>query len=138
MAMNRETDIELARASIPAQLKMIEAVLLADPRNAAYAVQAAMGLYGYAIGFVEADDPARAVALYARAREHAFSALENKAGMTRTALLGDQAALETALAPVSTRTPSRPCSGQRRRGQSGSSFNSTSRRGWMNYRASSA
>lgn len=97
MAMNRETDIELARASIPAQLKMIEALLLADPGNAAYAVQAAMGFYGYAIGFVEADDPARAVALYARAREHAFSALENKTGVARAALLGDQAALETAL-----------------------------------------
>ena len=56
-AMNRETDLELARASIPANLKMIEALLLADPGNVAYRVQAAMGFYGYAMGFVEADHP---------------------------------------------------------------------------------
>lgn len=98
MAMNRETDIELARASIPAQLKMIEALLLADAGNTAYRVQAAMGFYGYALGFVEADDPARAVALYERARDHAFLALEKKAGMTRTRLLGDQAAFDAAVA----------------------------------------
>src|SRR5512143_984468 len=53
VAMNRETDLELARASIPANLKMVEALLLADPGNAAYRVQAAMGFYAYALGFVE-------------------------------------------------------------------------------------
>ena len=42
-AMNRETDLELARASIPANLKMIEALLLADPDSTPSRVQAAMG-----------------------------------------------------------------------------------------------
>jgi hypothetical protein len=98
-AMNRETDLELARASIPANLKMIEALLLADPANAAYRVQAAMGFYGYALGFVEEDDPDRAVALYQRARDHAVVALD-RAGMTRATLMGDPAELQQALATL--------------------------------------
>ena len=101
-AMNRETDLELARASIPANLKMIEALLLADPDNATYRVQAAMGFYGYALGFVEADNPDRAVALYQRARDHALVALDH-AGMTQATLTGNPAELELALAKLDAR-----------------------------------
>ena len=101
-AMNRETDLELARVSIPANLKMIEALLLADPDNAAYRVQAAMGFYGYALGFVEADDRDRAAALYQRARDHALAALD-RAGMTQATLAGDAATLEQALARLDAR-----------------------------------
>lgn len=101
-AMNRETDLELARASIPANLKMIEALLLADPGNAAYRVQAAMGFHGYALGFVEADDPDRAVALYQRARDHALVALD-QAGMPQAMLMGKPAELQRALAKLDAR-----------------------------------
>lgn len=95
-AMNRETDLELARDSMPANLKMIEALLLADPANSAYRIQAAMGFYGYALGFVEASDPDRAVALYLRARDHALAALE-QAGLPQAELTGDMAQLDAAL-----------------------------------------
>lgn len=101
-AMNRETDLELARASIPANLKMVEALLLADPGNVAYRVQAAMGFYGYALGFVEPDDRDRAAALYQRARDHALVALE-RAGITPATLTGDAAGLEQALARLDVR-----------------------------------
>lgn len=101
-AMNRETDLELARASIPANLKMIEALLLADPDNATYRVQAAMGFYGYALGFVEADDPERAVALYRRARDHALVALDRE-GMAPATLTGNPAELEQALGKLDAR-----------------------------------
>jgi hypothetical protein len=101
-AMNRETDLEIARASIPANLKMIEALLLADPGNATYRIQAAMGFYGYALGFVEADDPERAAALYGRARDHALVALE-RAGVTPDVLAGDAAGLAQVLARLDTR-----------------------------------
>lgn len=101
-AMNRETDLELARASIPANLKMIEALLLADPGNAAYRVQAAMGFYGYALGFVESSDRERAAALYRRARDHALIALD-RAGLTQDALSGDAAGLAQALARLDAR-----------------------------------
>jgi hypothetical protein len=102
VAMNRETDLELARASIPANLKMIEALLLADPSNAAYRVQAAMGFYGYALGFVEPDDHDRAAALYQRARDHALVALD-RAGVSQAVLDGDPAALEQALVRLDAR-----------------------------------
>lgn len=95
-AMNRETDLELARASLPANLKMIEALLLADPGNAAYRIQAAMGFHGYALGFVEGTEPERAAALYRRARDHALAALD--AGVAQGLLAGDPATLEQALA----------------------------------------
>jgi len=98
-AMNRETDLELARASIPANLKMLEALLLADPDNTAFRVQAATGFYGYALGFVEADDPVRAAQLYRRAREHALVALDH-AGISQATLTGDMATLEQALAKL--------------------------------------
>ncbi|MBW8327836.1 MAG: TRAP transporter TatT component family protein [Thiobacillus sp.] len=101
-AMNRETDLELARASIPANLKMIEALLLADPGNAAYRVQAAMGFYGYALGFVEPGDHARAIALYQRAREHALIALGH-AGVTQATLTGEMANLQQALTRLDAR-----------------------------------
>lgn len=101
-AMNRETDIELARASIPANLKMIEALLLADPGNVAYRLQAAMGFYGYALGFVESEDRDRAAALYQRARDHALVALD-RAGVTQAMLAGGTAALEQALARLDAR-----------------------------------
>lgn len=99
VAMNRETDLELARASIPANLKMIEALLLADPGNVAYRLQAATGFYGYALGFVEADHPGRAIDLYRRAYDHARVALE-RAGMPQATLTGDAAAFGHALAAL--------------------------------------
>lgn len=98
-SMNRETDLELARASIPANLKMIEAMVLADPGNAAYRVQAAMGFCGYALGFVEADHPGRALELYRRAFDHARAALE-RVGMPPVSLAGDTAAFKSSLAAL--------------------------------------
>lgn len=101
-AMNRETDLELARASIPANLKMIEALLLADPGNVAYRVQAAIGFHGYALGFVEPGDRVRATALYQRARDHALVALE-RAGLPQATLAGDMSALQQALSKLDAR-----------------------------------
>lgn len=101
-AMNRETDIELARASIPANLKMLDALLLLDPGNTAYRVQAAMGFYGYTLGFVESTDPERARGLYRRALDHALVALEGT-GVPQSVLTGDAAALEQALAKLDAR-----------------------------------
>jgi tetratricopeptide (TPR) repeat protein len=100
--MNRETDLEFARASIPANLKMLEALLLADPTNLDYRVQAATGFNGYALGFVEADDPARALALYQRALAHAELALAGF-GVATATLHGEQAALDADLGKLDAR-----------------------------------
>lgn len=99
-AMNRETDLELAQASMPANLKMIETLLLADPGNAVYQVQAAMGFYGYTLAFVEpGGDRDRAASLYQRARTHALIALEH-AGMSQAALTGSDAEFADILAAL--------------------------------------
>jgi hypothetical protein len=75
VAMNRETDLELARAAIPANLKLVEGLILELPDNAELRLQAAQGFYGYAYGFIEDDDNQRASALYRRGLEHALRAL---------------------------------------------------------------
>ncbi|MBU4499524.1 MAG: TRAP transporter TatT component family protein [Gammaproteobacteria bacterium] len=98
-AMNRETDLGLAQASMSANLKMLEALLIADPGNTAYQVQAAMGFYGYTLAFVEPGDPDRAASLYRRARAHALVALE-RAGMSQAAMTGDPATFERSLATL--------------------------------------
>lgn len=77
-AMNRETDLELARSAIPATLKMLEGMSVGDPGNATLRVYLAQGFYGYAYSFVEQDAPERAAALYTRCLEHAQAALDSQ------------------------------------------------------------
>ena len=68
-AMNRETDLALAEAAIPANLKLMEGLIAEDPGNTELLANAAQGFYGYAFGFVELSDPGRANALYTRGFE---------------------------------------------------------------------
>ncbi len=74
-AMNRETDLTLAAAAIPANIKLIEGLIAEDPRNTTLLVNAAQAFYGYAFGFVEQQDPERADALYARGVQYGLRAL---------------------------------------------------------------
>lgn len=74
-AMNRENDVELAKISMPANLKLIESLIVEDPGNRRLRVYAANGFYGYTFGFVEDDDPRRASTLYQRGFDHARLAL---------------------------------------------------------------
>jgi hypothetical protein len=76
VAMNRETDLDLARAAIPANLKLVEGLIQELPDNADLRLQAAQGFYGYAYGFVEDEDNQRASGLYRRGWEHARWALQ--------------------------------------------------------------
>jgi tetratricopeptide (TPR) repeat protein len=80
-AMNRETDLQLARAAIPANIKLIEGMLIEDPDNTELRLYAAQGFYGYSYGFIEDEDRARASLLYRRCYEHARRALQ-QAGLT--------------------------------------------------------
>ena len=77
-AMNRETDLLLARDAIPATLKMLEGMSVQDPHNAELRLYLAQGFYGYSYSFVELDAPDRAVALYTRGLDHAKSALASE------------------------------------------------------------
>ena len=74
-SMNRETDLELARGAMPANLKLIEGMLLEDPQNEELLLYAAQGFYGYSYGFIELEDKERAQQLYRRCYDYALRAL---------------------------------------------------------------
>jgi hypothetical protein len=74
-AMNRETDLTLAETAIPANIKLIEGLIVEDPHNEVLLTNAAQAFYGYAYGFVELRDPERATALYARGVQYGVRAL---------------------------------------------------------------
>jgi hypothetical protein len=75
-SMNRETDLQLARDAMPANLKLVEGMLLEDPNNNELRIFAAEGFYGYSYGFIEIEDPLRAKLLYRRCYSHAQRALQ--------------------------------------------------------------
>jgi TRAP transporter T-component len=81
VAMNQETDLELAQGAMPANLKLLEGMIIEDPGNTRLHLFAAEGFYGYTFGFVEMQDSQRARQLYRRCYEHARTALQ-QSGLT--------------------------------------------------------
>ena len=73
-AVNAEHDLQLAEGGAAAGLPLLEGVLRGDPDAVGVRLLAAEAYSGYALAFVEQDDPERAVDLYRRAREHALHA----------------------------------------------------------------
>lgn len=74
-AMNQETDLALAGSAIPANLSLIEGMLINDPGNSKLRLYAAQAYYGYAFGFLEDTQTARAANLYERGFQHARQVL---------------------------------------------------------------
>ena len=73
-----EPDYQLARDAMPAQLKLLETLILSQPANRDLRRLAAEGFAGGAFLFFEDSDPARAKGLYLRGRDHALAALALK------------------------------------------------------------
>ena len=73
-AVNAERDLELAEGGAAAGLPLLEGVLRGDPDAVEVRLLAAEAYSGYALAFVEQDDPERAARLYRRARDHALHA----------------------------------------------------------------
>ena len=80
-ALFAESDYELAKQALPANLKLIEGLLQSEPDNERLLLLAAQGYAGYAMGFLEDTEPQRARAIYLRARNYALRALENIKGI---------------------------------------------------------
>lgn len=70
-----ECDLELAEKAIPSQLKLLEGLLQTDPNNRKLLTALCMGFTGYAMVFVEEENPERASNLYIRARNYGLKAL---------------------------------------------------------------
>lgn len=87
-AMNRETDLQLADAAIPAHISLVEGLLINDPNNRKLRLYAAEAYYGYAFGFVEDASPARAANLYDRCYRHGRQVLTAQ-GLNDNILDGD-------------------------------------------------
>ncbi|HXT01414.1 MAG TPA: TRAP transporter TatT component family protein [Elusimicrobiota bacterium] len=73
-----EPDYQLARDAMPAQLKLIETLIVSEPEDRNLRRLAAEGFAGGAFLFIEESDPARAKGLYLRGRDHALAALALK------------------------------------------------------------
>lgn len=91
-----ESDLVLAKSAIEADLKLLEALLKSDPENRELLLFAAQGFSSYALGFVEDVNPARARALYLRARDYGMRLLRQKKWFS-TALQGDLAGFSNSL-----------------------------------------
>lgn len=63
-AFYRETDLQLARESMPANLKLMEVLLENDPENTVLLVNLSRGYCGYAFMFLDDSDDARASHFY--------------------------------------------------------------------------
>jgi tetratricopeptide (TPR) repeat protein len=95
-----ECDPELAKGSIPANLKLMEGLLKNAPTNRDVLTTLSMGFSGYSLLFVERDDPERASALYLRARDYGIRALGDKGAVLKNPRLRGKM-LETALQKMS-------------------------------------
>lgn len=73
-----EPDYQLAHDAMPAQLKLVETLIVSEPADRGLRRLAAEGFAGGAFLFIEETDPARAKALYLRGRDHALAALALK------------------------------------------------------------
>ena len=99
VAMNQETDLGLAKTAMPANLMMVEGLIETDPDDVQLRLYAAQGLYSYAYGFIEDDDPKRASALYRRGLRHTQRALQLK-GLNTDILHARRDDLERAVAAL--------------------------------------
>jgi len=80
-----ECDPDLARQSLPASLKLMEGLLKNDPENKQILTTLCTAFSGYAMLFVEEEDPDAASALYLRARDYGLKALGRQASALREA-----------------------------------------------------
>lgn len=74
-AMNRETDLQIASQAIPADLKLLDGLILKAPDDYDLLLLGAQGYTSYALGFVEDSSKARASLFYIRARDYGLRIL---------------------------------------------------------------
>ena len=95
-AINKETDLKLAEAAMPANIELMEGMLINDPRNETLRNYAAQAYYGYSFGFIEDINPQRASNLYYRGFRHGAQALQEY-GISEALLNGELTPLQQAL-----------------------------------------
>jgi len=76
IALNKETDLELAEGAFPANIELMEGMLINDPENETLRAYIAQAYYGYAFGFIEDKDKQRASKFYHRGFTHGKAILK--------------------------------------------------------------
>ncbi len=74
-AFNEESDLQIAQEALASNLKLIEALIKADPQNEKFLLYAAQGYNAYGLGFAEDDSVERARVFYLRARDYGLRIL---------------------------------------------------------------
>ena len=82
-----ECDPDLAEQSFPAILKLMEGLLRNDTGNKQILTTLCTAFTGYAMLFIEQDDPVKASSLYLRARNYGLKSLGHKALVSKEAKL---------------------------------------------------
>jgi len=95
-ALNREDDLQLAEAAMPANIELMEGMIINSPDNTELRNYAAQAYYGFAYGFVEDQNSQRAARFYKRGLNHALYNLHDS-GITRQMLYGDLNKLQAKL-----------------------------------------
>ena len=75
-AFNEETDLQIAQEALASNLKLIEALIKADPDDEKFLLFAAQGYNAYGLGFAEDDSVERARVFYQRAKGYGMRILE--------------------------------------------------------------
>jgi hypothetical protein len=75
-ASNRQSDLKLIREGMPSYLMLIDGMVEALPDNKRLLITAAQSYASYASAFIQDEDKAYAITLYAKAKEYALRALE--------------------------------------------------------------
>ena len=88
IALNRETDLQLAEAAIPPNIELMEGMIINDPNHEDLRNYVSQAYYGYAYGFVEDHNSKRASAFYQRGLNHALYNLQ-QAGISDNDLNGN-------------------------------------------------
>lgn len=96
IAINREPDLQLAEDAMPANIELMEGMLINAPNNTKLRNYAAQAYYGYAYGFVEDTNKKRAAAFYKRGLNHALHNLHNE-GISQKVINGNLSNLQNKL-----------------------------------------
>jgi hypothetical protein len=76
-SVEEEPDLEMVRQAMPGNLLLLRGLLKGSPTNRELLLLASKTCYGYALAFLEEDEPERAIRLYREGREYAARTLDD-------------------------------------------------------------
>ncbi len=91
LAVESETDLRFAREAMAGNLKLLEGVYRSDPGQDDVRLLLMRGFSGYAMAFLEREEPARAATFYRRARDLGMEWLREQSGFSEAFDAGAEA-----------------------------------------------